>query len=238
MVNLFFKRKYQALLDSVSRLVRWSALLNDHVTLFCCFFSAWQLRYRKHETFHLRQKRKKEKTVSWKKITYESHFWSAMDEKDFVDKRRIYFRYIYPWTTSESFLKMWFKHKAGSCFRSDLWWDCLLRVWLHHFIEHLWPVSQELKKDVRLAVHTFSSKALNTRGLLTSLHSGCTSVPSIRTTFRGKLFLWQLTLCAIIVYHPLQVLSVTTRKNTLIAEHWMITGQWRCWVRSNRQLAS
>ena len=158
--------------------------------------------------------------------------------KGLVDKRRIYFRYIYLWTTSESFLKMWFKHKAGSCFRSDLWWDCLLRVWLHHFIEHLWPVSQELKKDVRLAVHTFSSKALNTRGLLTSLHSGCTSVPSIRTTFRGKLFLWQLTLCAIIVYHPLQVLSVTTRKNTLIAEHWMITGQWRCWVRSNRQLAS
>ncbi len=42
------------------------------------------------------------------------------DEKDFVDKKKdskgLYFRNIYQGTTSDSFLKMWFKHKAAKWF--------------------------------------------------------------------------------------------------------------------------
>lgn len=41
-----------------------------------------------------------------------------------------------------------------------------------HFMKHLWTVREMLKKDTSPAVHTFSSKAFNKHGLLTSASIG------------------------------------------------------------------
>lgn len=75
----------------------------------------------------------------------------------------LYFGNIYQWTTAESHLKMWFKHKAAKLF--PIWY--MVGLFAPFVIMYL-AAKVILSGDMRPAIHTCSIKAFNKHSLVTS----------------------------------------------------------------------